>query len=462
MFESGEGRQAVEGVRAVTASLAGLEGDDDAQRIDLISELESLKGAAAAAQARLGVEFADSQEALHGAGGATARERGRGVAAQIALARHESPHRGSRHLGFARAMVHEMPETMAHLTAGRVSEWRATILCRETAALSLEDRRDVDRRLAADLPSMGDAQVQRAARGLAAQLDPASVARRANKATTERCVSLRPAPDTMTYLSGLLPVAQGVATYAALDRHARELMAAGDGRGRGQIMADTLVERVTGQATATAVPVEVQLVMPAGTLIGSTDEPAEVVGHGPISAETARALLSASADSEALVWFRRMLTTLDGTRLVGLESRRRQFPEGLRRFLVLRDKTCRTPWCDAPIRQADHVVAAGRDGPTSAENGQGLCAECNQTKEAPGWTAGVVTESGADGIADGAAHRGKRAGPHRVRLRTPTGHAYDSTAPPVLEARRGDSLPYRARPDFSWAERFIEIRLAAA
>ena len=90
----------------------------------------------------------------------------------------------------------------------------------------------------------------------------------------------------MTYLTGLLPVAQGVATYAALDRRARELMAAGDERGRGQIMADTLVERVTGQATADAVPIEVQLVMPAGTLMGSTDEPAEVVGHGPISAET--------------------------------------------------------------------------------------------------------------------------------------------------------------------------------
>jgi hypothetical protein len=103
----------------------------------------------------------------------------------------------------------------------------------------------------------------------------------------------------MTYLSGLLPVAQGVATYAALDRRASELMAAGDERGRGQIMADTLVERVTGQATASAVPVEVNLVMPAGTLLGSADEPAEVTGHGLISADTARALLAASADSGA-------------------------------------------------------------------------------------------------------------------------------------------------------------------
>jgi uncharacterized protein DUF222 len=446
MFEPGDAPQTVEGVRAFIASLAVLEGGSDAERIDLISALESVKGAAAAAQARLAVDFADSQESAQAAAGVPARERGRGVAAQIALARRDSPHRGSRHLGFARALVHEMPETMTHLTAGSVSEWRATILCRETAVLSADDRREVDRQLGADLPSMGDAEVVRAARGLTAQLDPESVARRASKATSDRCVTLRPAPDTMTYLTGLLPVAQGVATYAALDGHARELIAAGDERGRGQIMADTLVERVTGQARADAVPVEVQLVMSADTLTGAADEPAEVVGHGPISAETARALLSASAESEALVWFRRLVTTLDGSQLVGLESRRRMFPEGLRRFLVLRDKTCRTPWCDAPIRHADHVVAAGRDGPTSAANGQGLCAACNQAKEASGWSAQVV----ADGLTE--AGRARR---HRVQLRTPTGHTYDSTAPPLLEARR-------ATPDFSWVEHALEVRLTAA
>jgi hypothetical protein len=454
MFDSGDGRHSVQGVRALVASLASLQGTDDGQRIDLISELESLKSSASAAQARLAVAYADSQEAVMQAGGAPARERGTGVAAQIALARRESPHRGSRHLGFARAMVHEMPGTMAHLTAGRVSEWRATIVCRETAVLSLEDRREVDRRLSADLPLLGDVQVERAARALAMQLDPQSVARRASKAASERCVSLRPAPDTMTYLSGLLPVAQGVAAYAALDRRARELMAAGDERGRGQIMADTLVERVTAQATAGAVPVEVNLVMPAGTLLGPADEPAEVTGHGPIPGDTARALLAASADSGAPLRLRRVLTSPDGAQLIGLESRSRLFPEGLRRFLVLRDKTCRTPWCDAPIRHADHVVAAGRDGPTSAANGQGLCAACNQAKEAPGWSTDVV----ADGLAPGATGME----PHRVRLRTPTGHVYDSTAPPVLESRRGDHLPDLPRPDFSWVEHLIEVRLAAA
>jgi hypothetical protein len=92
------------------------------------------------------------------------------------------------------------------------------------------------------------------------------------------------------------------------------------------------------------------------------------------------------------------------------------------------------------------VVGAGRDGPTSAANGQGLCAACNQAKEASGWSARVV----ADGLSE--AGRARR---HRVRLRTPTGHTYDSTAPPLLEARR-------ASPDFSWVEHALEVTLAAA
>ena len=78
-----------------------------------------------------------------------------------------------------------------------------------------------------------------------------------------RRVGLRPAPDTMSVLSGYLPVEQGVACLAALRAHTDGVVATGDDRTRDQIMADTLVERLTGQATATDVTVEVQIVVPA-------------------------------------------------------------------------------------------------------------------------------------------------------------------------------------------------------
>ena len=53
-------------------------------------------------------------------------------------------------------------------------------------------------------------------------------------------MTLRPAPDTMAVLSGLLPVEQGVACLAALRRAADTATAMGDGRSRDQVMADTL------------------------------------------------------------------------------------------------------------------------------------------------------------------------------------------------------------------------------
>ena len=65
---------------------------------------------------------------------------GRGIGEQVALARRDSAHRGGQHVGTGKALTREMPHTLAALTWGRVSEWRATLLVRETAYLSAEER----------------------------------------------------------------------------------------------------------------------------------------------------------------------------------------------------------------------------------------------------------------------------------------------------------------------------------
>jgi hypothetical protein len=232
----------------------------------------------------------------------------------------------------------------------------------------------------------------------------------------------------MTLLTAVLPVAQGVAAYAALDAAAKAAAASGDGRGRGQVMADTLVERLTGQASAAAVPFEVQLVMTDRTLLGGSDEPAQVPGHGPVPAWLTRRLLSGRPDEsgglatgteatadEAAVWVRRLYASSDGNSLVSMDSRRRRFSGQLRRFLVARDQTCRTPWCDAPIRDGDHAHPSRTGGATDAANGQGLCRACNLAKEAPGWKARTLDPAPAQR--------------HTVETTTPAGHSYRSAAP---------------------------------
>jgi hypothetical protein len=82
-----------------------------------------------------------------------------------------------------------------------------------------------------------------------------------------------------------------------------------------------------------------------------------------------------------------VFTSPDRTRLVDVAPRRRNFPATLRRFIDLRDRRCRTPSCDAPIRHHDHPLRVADRGPTTTANSQGLGEACNYTKEATGWRA---------------------------------------------------------------------------
>ncbi len=93
-----------------------------------------------------------------------------------------------------------MPHTLAALERGALSEWRATLIVRESACLDVDDRRTLDAELCADpasLNGMGDARVAAAAKAVAYRLDPPAVVERAAKAENERTVTVRPAPDTM-------------------------------------------------------------------------------------------------------------------------------------------------------------------------------------------------------------------------------------------------------------------------
>ena len=267
---------------------------DCAGMIDRIRELEDAKSAIAAEQARLAVAVDLLQRREQAAAGVPAKELGTGVGAQIALARRESPAKGGRLLGLAKALITEMPYTLAALETGELNEWRATLIVRETACLTAADRAAVDVELAADtgiLAGKGDRAIVAAARAAAYRLDPRSVTQRAAHAATERHVSLRPAPDTMCHLTAFLPVAEGVAVHTALTRHADSLRNAGDPRTRGQAMADTLVERTTGTPGGIS-GVEIQVIMTDRTLFEADAEPAVLPGYGIVPAEWARTLIT--------------------------------------------------------------------------------------------------------------------------------------------------------------------------
>ncbi|PPB49741.1 HNH endonuclease [Arthrobacter pityocampae] len=445
--------------------------------VSRLRALEDLKSAVAADQARTALALDIARRRAEAAAGMPADQRGRGVGAEIALARRESPHRGSRLLGLARTLVIDMPHTLAALECGVLDEWRATLIVRETICPSAEDRRAVDAELAADprdLEGVGTREVRNRAQRIDVRPDLGAAVDRALKAAPERHVSCRPAPDTMAYLTTLLPAAEAISAYSALSRDADTQTNAGGNRGlgRGQLMADALVERVTG-APAGSVRVDVQSIMTDRTLLQGDSEPAYLPGYGYVPAQYARNLLrdgsgshrgpgetSADArdaqspagaqhpegkaghthDQAAQAWLRRLYTAPDTGRLVAMDSRARLFPPGLRRLIAARDATCRTPYCDAPIRQFDHIVPWRLTGSTNADGGQGLCESCNYVEEALGWSSRPLP--------------GAR---HAVERRTPTGHSYVSEAPPLP----GTSPPRRTtRPVHSVTD-FIIHRAAA-
>ncbi|QIM20601.1 DUF222 domain-containing protein [Phycicoccus sp. HDW14] len=391
----------------------------DGERVDLIAELERLKGAAAAAQARATDAFRRSREA------AAPQDAARSVGSQVALARRESPTLGDRFVGLSRALVHELPATMAALTDGTVGERHAVEVARETATLTRQDRTEVDRRLAPVIGRLSPKAAGRAARRVATELDAASVLRRMEAAVASRRVTVRPAPDGMAYLTVLGPLRDIVGAYAALQARARTVVGGqcpdepADGRGAGAVMADTATRLMAGLAPGQVQPVEVQLVISDRALLGtgnpssSVFTPARIPGHGPVPAPIARAWVR-GADN-ASVWLRRLYTSPDGRDLVAMDSRRRLFTGLLRRMLVLRDDVCTTPWCDAPIVHADHTHPAHDGGATTYDNGSGTCARCNHVKETPDWSVAVVRDS-----------------PREIEIHTPTGHTYRSLAPPLL------------------------------
>ncbi|GAA1798737.1 hypothetical protein GCM10009811_23470 [Nostocoides veronense] len=277
-----------------------------AELIDVISGLEHVKGAIAAAQARATAQFgrATVREAL--ANRASLPKARSSIAPQIALARRCSPATADRHLGLARALP-GMRHTRAALTAGVIDERCAAAIVRETNVLNPELRARVDELLAPRLATSSLKQLAGAAARYAAELDPAAIVAKHERAMSERGVWTRPAPDGMAYLSIFGPLTGIVGAYASLHRHATAVVAGHhetdtpdtpadplDERTHAQVMADAALRWLAGLTPGQACPVALNLVMPAESLfatqpatVNTTTTDSAATGETATSDETA-------------------------------------------------------------------------------------------------------------------------------------------------------------------------------
>jgi hypothetical protein len=136
------------------------------------------------------------------------------------------------------------------------------------------------------------------------------------------------------------------------------------------------------QRSRSKVRTEVMVLINADTLAGLDENPAELNGYGPISAETARAMIL-----DALRWTPLIQDPSTGHILT--VGRTRRIPAGLKRWLQARDGTCRFPGCSVSVTHAeiDHTTPYSHGGATEHANLEHLCPKHHRFKTLGHWTA---------------------------------------------------------------------------
>ncbi|RZI90707.1 MAG: HNH endonuclease, partial [Microbacterium sp.] len=317
----------------------------------------------------------------------------RSMAAQIGAATRTPDRTVGARMADAACVRHRYPHTFSALAAGDISAAHLRVIVDAGAHVT-----DPEALAAYEADAVAVAQretpgrTRPAVRRLADHHEPRTLTERHRTARECREVTVRDADDGMAILSALLPAPLAHAAYDRLTTIAadvRDAADATDSRTRAQTRADVLADLLlTGHATAhtsnTSIPVSdtirahVQVVIPAGTLIGG-DLPASLDSGSSVDAATARRLAATATG-----WDR--LFTHPTTGAVLAVDRYRP-SDAQKRALAARDSHCRFPGCRVPTRRCDidHTVARQHDGPTTLTNLAHLCRRHHTLKHHTAW-----------------------------------------------------------------------------
>lgn len=328
-------------------------------------------------------------------------------------------------IGDARELVECYPATLSAWEAGRITRGHVRVIVDAGGVVPAERRPafevDAIRMCEADTPN----RVRAAVEILAERASERSFTERHREANGCRKVRVIPGQAGMSDLIATVPTVIADGIMDRLTQQATTIIDArdaqdGDDRRMDQVRADVFADLLLTAAPALdlatddgagslgAIRAQVQVIVPALTLLGADDGPVDLIGRTPIDAETARCL-AANAPS----WARVLTDPVDGA-VITVDRYRPGLPQ--RRFLRARDQHCRFPGCRrAAIRcEIDHTVDAARGGPTALWNLAHLCQRHHSMKQFTRWR--VRQSSG--GI---------------LEWTSPTGRVYreDAPAPPV-------------------------------
>jgi hypothetical protein len=325
-------------------------------------------------------------------------------------------------LALALDLADRLPATRQALLDGRIDLSKARAIVQHTAGLSdSATRRAVEERVLRRAGSQTASELRRSLLRAVAAADPEAVAKRREKAVAHRFLDVHPLPDGMAEIVGVMPAEDAMAVFTAIDAIAQSADPK-DPRPVEARRVDALVDLCTSVLSSGDRPgrrltrqrrhgPHIQVTVAATTLLGVDDHPGEVAGYGPIPAAAARRV---AADPNA-TWHRLLTDPATGTLLDYGTSVYRP-PPVLDRYVVARDQVCIFPGCRQPARRCDldHGVPYPQ-GRTSAENLAPLCRHHHRAKTEGGWT-------------------WRRGGDGTITWTAPTGHAYQTDTPPVLDA----------------------------
>jgi len=295
-------------------------------------------------------------------------------------------------------LQHELPVTRARLANGSISYRHAEVIVNNALSLPDTARAAFEAETLTGADDLTVTQLKKRAITVRELSHPESILTRHRNALNARNFAVSPNRDGMACLELILTQEDAAAITDRVDTLARSLHNAAaqepvDTRTLGQQRLDVAVDLLLTGVTETGLGAGVQglvnVTVPVLTLMGLSDEPGTLDGFGPIDADTARRV-AATAKS-----FTRILIHPETSAVLSVGKTRYKVPADLKKWLELRDGTCRFPGCTRQARHSDidHTHDWQYNGETRWDNLAHLCKRSHRLKTETGWTA-VQTPDG--------------------------------------------------------------------
>ncbi|HEU5333332.1 MAG TPA: DUF222 domain-containing protein [Actinocrinis sp.] len=331
--------------------------------------------------------------------------RGRGaIESELSATVHLPPATLRTLLAESGALCERFPETLTELSKGNVFWLQVRPLLDLTSCMSDEHARAVQDTV---LPKMGDLtprQNRKRVDSAVCEVDPEGAAERHAERNKQRYLEVRPEADGMATLSMLMKAELAQAVLATINAACAK-RAKGDHRTLDQRRVDTAIQMLlSGDGNGMSPAALVHVVINAESLIGLTDTPAHLEGHGPITPDQARALATAPGSE-----LRRLFVSSSG-KLLSVEPHKYRVGAALARHIRALYRTCTFPGCGMAAQRCDldHMHPFGAGGCTCEENLHPACRKHHNEKTAGKW-------------------RTKGEGENTVWISTATGRPYVST-----------------------------------